>query len=147
MTADSRASVTDRLFDSLVEQQATYFDSWRTAFERYHRYNQNLLEGSRQSAREWADVFRTMALRPTDVVAVYEAVADAVGSGQARALALAREWIEDRAEGQREVREAARRSFVDVQQAVKEAQESAPDLLRNVRTRRTNGARQAAAAE
>jgi hypothetical protein len=90
---------------------------------------------------------RTWATRPTDVVAVYEAVADAVGSGQARSLALAREWIEDRAEGQREVREAARRSLGDVREVVQQAQESAPELLRNVRSRRSNGAKQTAATD
>jgi hypothetical protein len=147
MTAETRASVTDRIYETLIEQQATFYDGWRSAFDRYHRYNQSLLEGGRQSAREWADVMRTWATRPTDVVGVYEAVADAVGSGQARGLALAREWIEDRAEGQRDVREAARRSLGDVRQAVKEAQETAPELLRNVRGRRSNGARQAAATD
>ena len=147
MTAETRASVTERLFESMVEQQATFFDSWRTASDRYHRYNQSILEGARQSSREWSDVIRTWAVRPTDVVAVYEAVADAVGSGQARTLALAREWIEDRAEGQREVREAARRSLGDVRQAVQQAQESAPEILRNVRNRRSNGAKQPATAE
>ncbi len=147
MTAETRASVTDRLFESMVEQQATFFDGWRTAADRYHRYNQSLLEGTRQSAREWADVMHTWAMRPTDVVAVYEAVADAVGSSQARTLALAREWIEDRAEGQREVREAARRSLGDVRQAVRQAQESAPELLRNVRGRRSNGAKQTASTD
>jgi hypothetical protein len=147
MTAETRASVTERLFESVIEQQATFFDSWRTAGDRYHRYNQSILEGARQSTREWADVMRTWATRPTDVVAVYEAVADAVGSGQARTLALAREWIEDRAEGQREVREAARRSLGDVRQVVQQAQESAPELLRNVRNRRSNGAKQPAATE
>jgi hypothetical protein len=142
--AENRTSATDRFFESLIEQQATFFDSVRNVGDRYHRFNLSVLEGARQSAREWADVARTWAAKPTDVVAVYESVADAVGSGQSRTLALAREWLEDRAEGQREVREAARRGFGDVREAVQRAQESAPDLIKAVRNRRTNGARQPA---
>lgn len=149
MAADTRASTTDRIFDSLVEQQATIFDTVRTTADRYHRFNHSLLEGGRQSVREWTEVGRLWVTKPTDVIALYEAVADAVGSAQARTLALAREWIEDRVEAQREAREAARRGFGDVRDAVQRAQESAPEFLRRGagRNKRTNGTKQTAAAD
>jgi hypothetical protein len=149
MAADTRASTSDRVFDSLLEQQATIFDTLRTTADRYHRFNHSLLEGGRQSVREWTEVGRLWMARPTDVIALYEAVADAVGAAQARTLALAREWIEDRVEAQREAREAARRSFGDVREAVQRAQESAPEFLRRgaSRSKRSNGAREAAATD
>jgi len=145
MPASTRASITERIFDSILEQQATFFDTVRTTTDRYHRFNHSLLEGGRQSVREWTEAGRAWITRPTDVVGLYEAVAEAVGSGQARTLALAREWIEDRVEAQREARETARRSFGEVREAVQKAQENAPEFLRRTRTR--NGAKQAAATD
>ncbi len=145
MAATTRASTIDRIFDSIVEQQTTLFDAIRTTADRYHRFNHSLLEGGRQSMREWTEVGRTWLARPTDVVGLYESVAEAVGSNQARTLALAREWIEDQVEAQREARETARRSLGEVRDAVQKAQESAPEFLRRTRTR--NGAREAAATD
>ena len=118
MPEATRTPVADRLFDSIVERQSGFFDVLRGSAERYHRFNQSVLTGTRQSSAEWAEVGRRWVNNPTDVVGVYEAVADAIGRQQARNIALVREWFEDRVEGQRETREILREGFGDVREAV-----------------------------
>jgi hypothetical protein len=145
MPEATRAPVADRLFDSIIERQSGFFDTLRGNAERYHRFNQSLLTGARQSSAEWAEIGRRWVHNPTDVVGVYEAVSDAIGSQQARSIALAREWFEDRVEAQRETRDMLRQGFGDVREAVERAQEGAPAFLRNW-TRRRNGREEPVAA-
>ena len=145
MSTSTRTAAVDRLLNAVVERQATWFDAVRSSNDRYHRFNRSLIEGARQGTRDWAEVGRRALLRPTDVVGVYEAVSEAVGNSQARSLALAREWLEDVVESQRETREAVRQSFGDVREAVERAQASAPNFLRRATTRRGNGQKQPAA--
>lgn len=139
MAKTSRTEASAQFFDSFLERQTSLYDSIRSAADRYHRFNRSLIEGARQSNRDWTEVTRRWVANPTDVVAVYEAVSDAVGNSQARTLALAREWVEDRAEGQRESREVLRQGFGDVREAVERVQAQAPEFLRSI-GRRTNGA-------
>jgi hypothetical protein len=138
MPEATRTPVSDRLFDSIIERQSGFFDVLRGSAERYHRFNQSVLSGARQSSTEWTEVSRRWISNPTDVVGVYEAVSDAIGSQQARTIALAREWFEDRVEAQRETRDMLSQGFGDVREAVQRAQEGAPAFLRNW-TRRRNG--------
>jgi hypothetical protein len=145
MPEATRTPVADTLFDSIADRQAGFFDAIRGTAERYHRFNQSVLAGARQSTAEWTEVGRRWVANPTDVVGVYEAVADAFGNLQARNIALAREWFEDRVEAQRETREVLRQGFGDVRVAVERAQENAPAFLRNF-TRRRNGREQPVAA-
>lgn len=133
MAADSRTEATDRFFDALIERQATLYDAVRAASERYHRFNRSLLEGARQNTRDWTEVGRRIVQSPTDISAVYEALQEAVGNTNQRTLALAREWVEDRVEAQRETREVLRQSFGDLREAVERAQAEAPEFLRNFR--------------
>jgi hypothetical protein len=145
MAASARADIVDQVFDGLIERQATLFDLIRNGSDRYHRFNRSLIEGARQTNRDWAEVGRRWLSNPTDVIGVYEAVAEAVGSQRARTLALSREWIEDRVEAQRETSEMIRRSFGEVREAVQKAQEGAPEFLRRgAFGRRTNGSRETA---
>lgn len=146
-TAVTRESATDRLFDSIIERQSTVFDAVRSGTDRYHRFNRSVLEGARQSASDWTEVGRRWLSNPTDFMAVYEAAAEAFGNGQARTLALTREWVEDRVEAQREASDVLRQSFGDVREVVERAQQGAPEFLRRTWRRRTNGRAEPATAE
>ena len=138
MAKTSRTEASAQFFDSVLERQTSLYDSVRSAADRYHRFNRSLIEGARQSNRDWTEVTRRWITNPTDVVAVYEAVSDAIGNSQARTLALVREWVEDRAEGQRESREVLRQGLGDVREAVQRVQAEAPEFLRSLG--RGNGA-------
>jgi hypothetical protein len=138
MAESTREQATGQLFDSLIERQASWFDSVRAAADRYHRFNHSIIEGARQSNAEWAEVGKRWITNPTDVTSIYEAIADAIGNLRARNIALAREWFEDRVEAQRETREMVRQGFGDVREAVERAQAGAPEFLRNW-GRRENG--------
>ena len=109
MATSTRETATNQLFDSVTERQIAIFDAWRSAADRYHRFNHSLIEGARQSTQDWSDVGRRWLNNPTDLLGVYEAAAEAVGNGQARTLALTREWVEDRLEAQRETRDSFRK--------------------------------------
>lgn len=138
MAEKPRTEATSQFFDNIIERQATLFDAFRSAADRYHRFNRSILEGARVGAKDWTEIGRRAASNPTDVVGVYEAVSDAVGNSQARTIALAREWLEDQVEAQREAREVLRQSFGDVREAVQRAQDTAPAFLQRF-ARRTNG--------
>lgn len=146
MATSSRETATNQLFDSVVERQVAIFDALRSATDRYHRFNRSLIEGARQSNQDWADVGKRWLNNPTDVLGVYEAAAEAVGNGQARSLALAREWVEDRLEAQRETRDSLRKGFGDVREAVERVRADAPEFLRRG-FRRTNGREEERAAK
>ena len=111
MATSTRETATNRLFDSAIERQTALYDALRAATDRYHRFNRSRIEGARQSNADWADAGRRWANNPTDLLGVYEAAAEAFGNGQARTLALAREWVEDRLEAQRETRESFRKKL------------------------------------
>src|SRR2546426_7549778 len=117
MSTTPRSASADRFFDALIERQAGAFEALRSSNERYHRFNRSLLEGVRQGSRDWAEVGRRWVTNPTDVVALYESVADTLGNSQARMLALSREWLEDVVESQRETREVMRQGLGDVREA------------------------------
>lgn len=138
MAASTRETATNRLFDSVTERQIAIFDAWRSAADRYHRFNHSLIEGARQSTQDWSDVGRRWLNNPTDLLGVYEAAAEALGNGQARTLALTREWVEDRLEAQRETRDSFRKGLGDVRQAVERVRADAPEFLRRG-FRRSNG--------
>lgn len=138
MATSSRETATNQLFDSVVERQVAIFDALRSATDRYHRFNRSLIEGARQSNQDWADVGKRWLNNPTDVLGVYEAAAEAVGNSQARSLALAREWVEDRLEAQRETRDSFRKGLGDVREAVERVRADAPEFLRRG-FRRSNG--------
>lgn len=138
MSTTTRRSLIDRYFDAVIERQATMFDAVRNSNERYHRFARSLIEGSRQNAQEWMQVQRRWLSNPTDLVGTYEASTEAIGNSQARALALAREWLEDAVEAQREGREVLRQGLGDVREAVQRVQDSAPQFLRRD-SGRTNG--------
>lgn len=146
MATSSRETATNQLFDAVIERQVAIFDYWRSAADRYHRFNRSLIEGARQSAQDWNDVGKRWAANPTDLLGVYEAATEAIGNGQARTLALAREWVEDRLEAQRETRDTLRKGFGDVREAVERARAEAPEFFRRG-FRRTNGREETAAAE
>lgn len=146
MATSSRETATNQLFDAAIERQVAIFDFWRSAADRYHRFNRSLIEGARQSAQDWNDVGKRWAANPTDLLGVYEAAAEALGNGQARTLALAREWVEDRLEAQRETRDTLRKGFGDVREAVERARAEAPEFFRRG-FRRTNGREETATAE
>jgi len=138
MAADTRSEATDKFFDSIIERQATLYDAVRAASDRYHRFNRSVVEGARMSSRDWTEVGRRVITNPRDMVAVYEAISEAVGNQQQRNLALAREWVEDRVEAQRETREVLRQGIGDVREVVERVQAQAPEFLRNVRRRTTS---------
>ncbi len=129
--ATTRESSTDRFFDAIVERQEAIYDTVRANNDRYHRFLRSLIEGARQGSRDWADVGRHVVKRPADIVGLYEAASDAIGNSQARYLALAREWLDDVVESQRESREVFRRGLGDVREAVERVQANAPSFLRN----------------
>jgi hypothetical protein len=102
--------------------------------------------GARQGSRDWTDVSRRWITNPTDLVGVYEAISEAIGDAKARVLALAREWLDDVVESQRESREVLRQGLGDVRVAVERAQERAPNFLRRGnRVRSENGQEEVAA--
>ena len=136
MTTRTRESATDRIFDGILQRQATMFDVVRSNNERINRFNHSVIEGARQGSRDWAAVGRRWATKPTDIVGVYEAAAEAIGNSQTRTLALAREWVEDATQSQRETAEALRQGLGDAREALQRVQESAPKLLRRVTARR-----------
>jgi hypothetical protein len=140
MSTTTRKAAADRLFDSLIERQAGLYDTIRSNNERSHRFTRSLIEGARAGSRDWAEVGRRWITNPTDVVGVYEAMTEAMGNGQQRALALTREWIEDVVESQRESREVLRAGLGDWREAIEQVQANAPQFLRrNNWNRRTNG--------
>ena len=130
MSTTTRKAATDRFFDSLIERQAALYDAARSNSERNHRFNRSLIEGARAGSRDWAEVSRRWITNPTDVVGVYEAMTEAVGNGQQRALALTREFIEDIVESQRESRDVIRSGVGDVREAIEQVQANAPEFLR-----------------
>jgi hypothetical protein len=130
MATSTRETTTNQLFDQIVEAQVAIFDYWRRAADRYHRFNHSLIEGARQANQDWAGVARQWAASPTDLLGVYEAAAEAIGNGQARTLALTREWVEDRLEAQRETRDSLRTGFGNVREAVERARAEAPEFFR-----------------
>lgn len=133
MPATVRETTTaDRVFETLIERQATIFDTIRTNSDRSHRFTRSLLEATRQGSRDWAEVGRRFVTNPTDLVGVYEAASEAIADGQARTLALTREWIEDAAESQREGRELLRRGLGDARDAIQRAQTGAREVVERV---------------
>jgi hypothetical protein len=147
MAENTPNQAASQFFDGIIERQATLFDTIRSAADRYHRFNRSILEGARHGVQDWTEISRKAVTNPTDVVAVYEAVAEAVGNAQSRNIALAREWLEDQVEAQREVREVLRQSFGDVREAVQRAQDGAPAFIQRWGRRRNGNAVEAAAAE
>ena len=136
MTTSTRESASDRIFDGILQRQATIFDVVRSSNERINRFNHSVIEGARQGSRDWAEVGRLWANKPTDIVGVYEAAAEAIGNSQTRSLALAREWVEDATQSQRETADAMRQGLGDAREAFQRVQESAPQLLRRATARR-----------
>ena len=146
MSTTTRTSTVDRFFDAMVERQASVYDAMRSGNERSHRFSRSLLEGARQSNRDWTEVGRRLLLNPTDLVGVYEAMSEAVGNQQSRALALAREWIEDVVESQRESREVLKQGIGDWREAIESVQANAPTFLRRTGWSRRNSDKQPQAA-
>ena len=136
MTTRTRESATDRIFDGILQRQATIFDVVRSSNERINRFNHSVIEGARQGSRDWAEVGRLWANKPTDIVGVYEAAAEAIGNSQTRSLALAREWVEDATQSQRETADAMRQGLGDAREVLQRVQERAPQLLRRAGARR-----------
>jgi hypothetical protein len=120
----------DRLATAVSERQDAVFDALKGANERYHRFIRSIIEGTRQGVHDWTGVARGWTERPSDIVGVYEAASEAFANDQARRLALWQEFLEDLAESQRESREAVRRGFGEVREAVERVTESAPSFLR-----------------
>ncbi len=145
MATSTRETATNQLFDQLVEGQVAVFDYWRRATDRYHRFNHSLIEGARQANQDWAAVGQHFINSPTDLLGLYEAAAEAIGNGQARMLALTREWVEDRLEAQRETRDSLRTGFGNVREAVERARADAPEFFR--RGFRANGREERARAK
>jgi hypothetical protein len=146
MATSTRETTTDRLFDYLTERQAALFDSVRANTDRYHRFNRSVIEGVRQSSLDWTEVGRRWLAKPGDLIGMYEAASEALGNSQQRALALGREWLDDRVEVQRENTEALLRGLGDVRQVVERAQANAPEFLRRG-FRRANGREERAKTE
>lgn len=146
MSTQTRASAVDRLFDAVIERQASIYDAFRSASERNHRFTRSIIEGARQSNRDWTEVGRRFVTSPTDLIGVYEAVSEAIGNQQSRALALSREWIEDVVEGQRESREVMRQGIGDWREALERVQANAPTFLRRSGWTRRNHEKQPAEA-
>ena len=93
----------------------------------------HLIESARQGNRDWLEVGRRWAKRPTDATGIYDAIADAVGNTQQRTIALSREWFEDVVETQRENRQLVRQSLGDAREAVERAGARVPQFLRRNR--------------
>jgi len=125
----ARVSI-DRLFMAIIERQETTFDAIRAGNDRYHRFTRSILEASRQGARDWTNVARGWAQRPTDIIGLYESISEAAANGQARRLALWQEALEDLSESQRESREVMRGGFGQMREAVERVQETVPSFLR-----------------
>lgn len=123
-------STTDRLFDFLIARQASLFGAVNAATERNHRFNGRLIENAHQLSIDWTEVGKRWAARPGDVLGLYEAMWGAIGNSQFRALALTREWLDDRIELQRENHEALQSGFGDVREIVQRAQANVPEFLR-----------------
>lgn len=136
MTTRTRESATDRVFETILQRQGTLFDTIRSSNDRVNRFNHSLIEGARQGSRDWAEVGRRWIASPTDFVGVYEAASEAVGNSQTRSLALAREWVEDATQSQRETADALRQGLGDARVALQRVQETAPQLLRRATARR-----------
>ena len=146
MSTTTRTATVDLFFDAVVERQASVYDTMRSGNERSHRFSRSLLEGARQSNRDWTEVGRRWLINPTDLVGVYEAMSEAVGNQQSRALALAREWIEDVVESQRESREVLKQGIGDWREAIENVQANAPTFLRRTGWSRRNSDKQPQAA-
>jgi hypothetical protein len=146
MATSTREPASDRLFEYLIERQTSLFDAVRGSAERNHRFNRSVIESARQSTVDWTEVGRRWLANPGDLIGAYEAASEAVGHGQTRALALSREWLDDRIEAQRENLEAVRLGFGDVRQVVERVQANAPEFFRRG-LRRTNGRKERAATE
>ena len=114
--------------------------------DRYQRFNRSLIEGARHSGQEWLEVQRRWLTNPMDLIGTYEAASEALGNGQSRTLALAREWLDDAVETQREGREVVRQGLGDVREAVQRVQDNAPQFLRRA-AERTNGQKEPVAEE
>jgi len=130
MSTGTRSTLIDRYFDGAVERQATLFDAARNGNERYNRLARSLIEGVRQNSQDWTKVGRRWVSSPMDLVGLYESTSEALGNSQQRTLALAREWLDDVVESQREGREAFRQGIGDVREVVQRVQENAPQFLR-----------------
>jgi len=139
MSSGTRSSLVDRYFDSVVERQATLFDAVRNGNERYHRFARSLIEGVRHNSNDWVEVRRRWVSKPMDLVGLYESVSEATGNSQSRSLALAREWLDDALESQREGQEVLRQGLGDVREAVQRVQENAPQFLRRNASGADNG--------
>ena len=120
----------DRLFMAIIERQESALDAIRTGNERYHRFARSVLEASRQGTRDWTNVARGWAERPSDIFGLYESISEAAANGQARRLALWQEALEDLAESQRESRDVMRGGLGRVREAVEAVQENVPSFLR-----------------
>ncbi|MFQ5471751.1 MAG: hypothetical protein ACE5FA_02540 [Dehalococcoidia bacterium] len=140
MSTGTRSSLADRYFDAVIERQATLFDAVRNGNERYHRFTRSLIEGVRQNSHDWVEVRRRWISKPMDLVGLYESVSEAAGNTQSRGLALAREWLDDALESQREGQEVLRQGLGDVREAVQRVQESAPQFLRRNASRNASRA-------
>ncbi len=120
----------DRLFMAIIERQETTFDAIRAGNERYHRFARSVLEASRQGTRDWTNVARGWAQRPTDIVGLYESNSETAANGQSRRLALWQEALVDLAESQRESRDVMRGGLGRMREAVEAVQENVPSFLR-----------------
>ena len=139
MSTGTSSSLIDRYFDGAVERQATLFDSVRNGNERSNRFARSLIEGVRQNSQDWTEAGRRWVTNPMDLVGLYESTSEVLGNSQQRALALAREWLDDVVESQREGREAFRQGIGDVREVVQRVQESAPQFLRRNSSQGGNG--------
>jgi hypothetical protein len=146
MSTTTRTSLIDRYYDAVIERHATLFDAIRNGAERYQRFNRSPIEGARHNGQEWLEVQRRWLTNPMDLIGTYEAVSEALGNSQSRTLALAREWLDDAVETQREGREVVRQGLGDVREAVQRVQDNAPQFLRRA-AERTNGQKEAVAEE
>jgi hypothetical protein len=120
----------DRLATAVSDRQEAVFDALKGANERYHRFVRSMIEGTRQGVHDWTGVARGWTERPTDIVGLYESASEAFANDQARRLALWQEFLEDVAESQRESREAVRRGFGEVREAVERVTDGVPTFLR-----------------
>ena len=72
-------------------------------------------------------------------------MSEATGNSQSRSLALAREWLDDALESQREGQEVLRQGLGDVREAVQRVQENAPQFLRRNASQADNGQKETVA--
>ena len=73
MSTQTRTSAVDRFFDAVLERQTSLYDAVRSASERNHRFSRSIIEGVRQSNRDWTEVGRRFINKPTDLIGVYAA--------------------------------------------------------------------------